>query len=70
MVIEYDLHLQVGTHGLLITWENTTHCALKRCSAIFFQGNQRIGSSRVLMRKVVLKQYVSETELAQLISDG
>lgn len=70
MVIEYDLHLQVGPHGLLITWENTTHYALKWCSAIVSQGNQRIGSPHVLMRKVVLKQWVSETELVQLILDG
>lgn len=70
MVIEYDLHLQVGTHGLLITWENTSHCTLKCCSAVVFQGNQRIGSPRVLMRKEVLKKYVSETELIQLILDG
>lgn len=70
MVIEYDLHLQVGIHGLLITWENTTHWALKCCSAIAFQGNQRIGSPRVLLRKVVLKKYASGTELVQLILEG
>lgn len=70
MVIEYDLHLQVGTHALLITWENTTHWALECYSAIVFQGNQRIGSPCVLMRKVVLKKYVIEIELVQLILEG